>query len=80
MPGYSTADLDAIIAELEAGLKSGVAEAEFQSRRLIYRSTADIRDGIAYFKSLYSTATDAPTTSTKKVRTLLFYGSKGFGI
>jgi hypothetical protein len=77
---YTTAELDTIIKKLEMGLASSFAEIEFQSRRTTYRSTGAILNAIAYFKSLYSTATDAPTTSTKKVRTLLFYGSKGFGI
>ena len=77
---YTTSQLDTIVQKLESCLSSGTAEVEFQSRRLIYRSTADIRNAIAYFKGLYSSASDAPATSTRKIRTLLFYGSKGIGI
>ena len=80
MSTYTTAQLDAIIAKLESCLASGTAEVEFQSRRLIYRSVADIRNAIAYFSGLYPTASDAPATATPKIRTYLFYGNKGFGI
>lgn len=77
---YATSDLDAIIAKLERALSSGYAEVEFQGHKSTYRSVNDIRSAIAYFQSLYPTATDAPTTTKNKVRTLLFYGNKGFGV
>jgi hypothetical protein len=79
MTTYTTAQIDAIVAKLESCLSSGTAEVEFQSRRIIYRSTADIRNAIAYFNGLYPTASDAPTNAPPKIRTFLFYGSKGFG-
>jgi hypothetical protein len=76
---YATADLDAIIAKLEKSLALGTAEVQFEGRRLVYRSVADIRAAITYFKSLYDEATDAPRPTVPKVRMYLGYPNKGFG-
>lgn len=75
---YATADLDAIIQNLESALASGYAEVSFEGRRVQYRSQAEIRNAIAYFTALYPKATDAPVNTTPKVRTIFCYSSKGF--
>lgn len=77
---YTTAQLDGIIATLEAGLALGYVEVSHDGRRLVYRSVTDIRTAIAYFKGLYSSASDAPTPETPRTRTYFVYGDKGFGI
>jgi hypothetical protein len=76
---YTTAQLDTIVATLEAGLGQGFATLrKSDGSEIVYRSVADIRNAITYFKSLYNDASDAPTTTAPKVRTLLFFGGKGF--
>lgn len=69
---YTTSDLNAIIAKLEASLGKGYAEVTHDGQKLVYRSAADIMRAIGYFKGLLSTATDAPVKP--KVRTFLLYG------
>lgn len=74
---YTTAELDAKILQLETAI-GGTVEVQFENRRLIYRTMAEIRSGIAYFKSLYATATDAPSNPAPRTRTFFLFGSKGF--
>ena len=76
---YTTAQLDANIAKLESCLALGTAEITHEGRRLVYRSVADIRSAITYFKALYDNATDAPLTPAPKTRTFYGYTNKGFG-
>lgn len=76
---YTTAQLDAIVAALEAGLSQGFAEVSYENQRLTYRSVADIRNAIAYFKGLYGSASDAPVSLTPRIRTYFpFGGDRGF--
>lgn len=75
---YATADIDAIIAKLEASLALGTAEVQFEGRKLVYRSVADIRSAITYFRSLYNNATDAPADAPQSVRTYFGYSNNGF--
>lgn len=80
MTSYSTSQLDAIIAGLEDALATGYVEITLpDSRRMVYRSVADIRTAISYFTALYDNATDAPSTPVKKVRTFYCFGGKGIG-
>jgi len=79
MTTYSTADLDAIIKNLESSLAKGTAEVMFEGRKLVYRSVADIRNAIAYFTALYDNATDAPVNPKPKTRMFLWFGGKGIG-
>jgi hypothetical protein len=76
---YATADLNAIIAKLEASLALGTAEVAFEGRKLVYRSVADIRNAISYFTALYDNATDAPPNAPPKTRTFFLFGGKGIG-
>lgn len=77
---YTTAQLDAIIATLEAGLGQGFATLrKADGSEIQYRNVADIRNAIAYFNALYNNASDAPVNPAPKVRTFLWYGGKGFG-
>lgn len=79
MAAYTTSQLDTIIATLESGLGQGFATLrKADGSEIEYRSVADIRNAIAYFRSLYDNATDAPISTTPKVRTFLFFGGKGF--
>ncbi len=71
---YATADLDVIIVKLEGSLAKGYAEVTHEGNRLVYRSPADILKAIAYFKSLYNDATDAPTSTTPKKRQFFMWG------
>jgi hypothetical protein len=69
---YATADINAIVAKLEASLSKGFAEVTHEGQRLVYKSTGDILKAIGYFKGLYNSATDAvPRVDT---RTFFFYG------
>ena len=77
---YTTAQIDAAIATLEASLGQGVAEVTFDGHHLKYSTAAEIRQKIAYFNSLYADATDAPLTPTPRVRTFLMYGGNGLGL
>jgi hypothetical protein len=79
MTSYATADLDAIIKNLEASLAKGTAEVVFEGRKLVYRSVADIRNAIAYFTALYDNATDAPPNPKPKKRIFFLFGGKGIG-
>lgn len=77
---YSTAQLQAIIATLEAGLGQGFATLRrADGSEIEYRSVADIRNAIAYFNALFNNASDAPVNPAPSVRTFLFFGGKGFG-
>ena len=75
---YTTAQLDAIITQLESSLAKGYAEVLYEGRRLVYRSVADIRTAIAYFRALYDDAPDAPIQQPK-TRTFFLFGGKGIG-
>lgn len=77
---YTTANLNAIIAQLEASLALGMVEIQFEGKKMIYRSSADILKGIAYFQALYNAATDAPPNPAPKVRNYFGFGGKGIGI
>jgi hypothetical protein len=77
---YLTADLDSIIAKLEASLAKGYADVTHEGNRLVYRTTAEILKAIAYFKALYDNATDAPVSPAPKVRTFYLHGgNRGIG-
>jgi hypothetical protein len=76
---YTTAQLNAIIAQLEGSLALGTAEVMFEGKKLVYRSVADIRSAISYFTALLLTASDAPVNPTPKVRTYFVFGGKGIG-
>lgn len=69
---YTTADIDAIIAQLEGALGTGYAEVIHENRRMIFKTTGDILKAIGYFKGLRNNATDAP--AGVDTRTLFFYG------
>jgi hypothetical protein len=76
---YTTAQLDAIVTKLEASLGTGYAEISGpDGKHLVYRSVADIRTAIAYFRALYNDASDAPSPAPK-VRTFFLFGTKGIG-
>lgn len=66
---YTTANLDAIIAALEASLSKGYAEVTHEGQSLVYKSTTDIMRAIGYFKGLYNSTTDG----TPKVDTRTFF-------
>lgn len=72
---YTTANLDAIVQQLEAGLGKSYAEVTHEGKRLVYKSTTDIMKAIGYFKSLYDKATDAPPNALD-TRTFFFYGGR----
>lgn len=80
MVQYTTAQLDGIIAALNARLAAGTASVEHDGKRITYSTPSEIRSGVAYFQAMYPNATDAPATSTPKVRTVFAFGSKGFGV
>ena len=75
---YTTAQLDGIVAQLEASLAKGFAEVTHEGNRLVYRTVDDIQKAITYFKSLYDNASDAPAPKAK-TRRLLGYGGRGIG-
>jgi hypothetical protein len=76
---YTTSQIDAIIATLEAGLGQGYAEIMYENRRITYRSVADVRNAIAYFRGLYGSASDAVAPAQPRTRTFfLFGGDRGF--
>jgi hypothetical protein len=77
---YATADLNTIITKLESALALGTAEVTFEGRKLVYRSVADIRSAISYFRALLPFATDAPPNLTPKTRTFFLFGGNGIGI
>jgi hypothetical protein len=76
---YTTAQLNAIIAQLEGSLALGTAEVMFEGKKLVYRSVADIRSAISYFTALLPSASDAQVNPTPKVRTYYLFGGKGIG-
>jgi hypothetical protein len=78
---YTTAQLNTIIATLEAGLGQGYATLrQANGSEIVYRSVADIRNAIAYFNALLPSASDAPVPTVPKIRSYIFFGGKGFGI
>lgn len=80
MTSYTTAQLDQIIAKLQAALAGGYLEVTGpDGDRVVYRSEADIRSAIAYFSSLYKTASDAPVNPVRKIRNFFMFGGKGIG-
>jgi hypothetical protein len=78
MTQYTTAQIDAAIAQQEAILAKAISELAYEGRNIKYRPVAEIRSSIAYWSGLYATASDAPTTPTPKIRTYLMYGGKNF--
>jgi uncharacterized small protein (DUF1192 family) len=77
---YTIAELDNTIATLEAGLAKSYAEVTHEGNRLVYTSTKEIRERIAYFKALYDNATDAPANPAPKIRTFFLHGgNRGIG-
>lgn len=76
---YTTAQLDAIIAGLQAKL-SAPAETRHGDKMIRNQSAADIRASIVLFQAMYADATDAPATPAVPVRTFFGYGRKGFGV
>jgi hypothetical protein len=79
MTTYSTAQIDVVVGQLEAQIGAPWAKVRTaEGREIDYKTNADIRNGLAYWKGLYVTATDAPTP-TPKIRTFLYTGSKGIG-
>lgn len=76
---YTIAQLDSIIAGLEANLQSPL-EIRHGDKSETGRSEQEIRSSIAYFQAQYNNASDAPPISSPKVRTYFVHGSKGFGI
>lgn len=76
---YTTSEIDAVVRQLEASLGQGSAMVRTaEGREIQYKTNAAIRDGLAYWKGLYPTASDAPVTTNTKVRSYLFFGGKGF--
>jgi hypothetical protein len=73
---YTTAQLDGIVATLEAGLGKAYAEVIHEGKHLVYRNTKDIMAAIGYFKSLYEQASDAPPRRPKPRTFLLFGGQR----
>ena len=76
---YTVSEIDIIVKNLEASLALGTAEVSFEGRRLVYRTTAAIRESITYFKALYVSATDTPAIAARKVRIYLLHGGSGIG-
>lgn len=76
---YTTAQITANITILEAGIAQSFATLRrADGSTAEYRTVADIRNAIAYWRALYNDASDAPVTTAPKVRSYLFYGGKGF--
>lgn len=76
---YTTAQIQANIAVLEAGIAQSFAVLrKADGSTAEYRTVADIRNAIAYWQALLNDASDAPTVTTPKVRSYLFHGGKGF--
>ena len=79
MTTYTTAAIDSVVSQMEAQLGQPSAMVRTaDGREIQYKTNKDIRDGLAYWKGLYATASDAPAAPAQPVRTLLFFGGKSF--
>jgi hypothetical protein len=78
MTTYTTAQIDVVVSRLEADLGKGYSKVAFEGRTTEYKTNADIRDALAYWKGLYATAIDAPASPPAKIRNYYFHGNKGF--
>jgi hypothetical protein len=70
---YTTAQLDAIIATLEAAMGTGAASITFEGRRIDYKSNAEIAGAIAYFQAKRDQG-----SGTRRPRQIRMYTDKGF--
>ena len=80
MTTYTTAQIDAVVSQLEAaiGFPSAMVKTA-DGREIQYKTNVAIRDGLAYWKGLYPLASDAPASSKVKIRTVFVYSGNGYG-
>jgi len=70
---YTTTQLDAIIATLEAAMGTGAASVTFEGRRIDYKSNAEIARAISWFQGKRDSV-----AGTTRVRQIRMYTDKGF--